>query len=291
MGSLFGDADASANPIQGSGRPEIFMNYRGINFYFEAKYELQQTPRQDDVYKVLAYMNNYDVPCGGIIYPGPQLKITVDRKNGQVMAWIPFTWTERAFEVSPKYFAFIADRMATIYSRIEEDNLETFVSEVERNAFEFYEAIATPGAVAPEMPEFLYNEEVELDLDEIIDMEEKLEEQVSSEETIEETIEEGAEEKRKQLASDIASGSVSSGEGGEGDYAISKNITDEDADSIEIEEISSDIEPIEEFSPDIEDIDEDKEDSQKKASGDSSEEKKISVSIERLRKMVDDKDN
>ena len=93
------------------------------------------------------------------------------------------------------------------------------------------------------------------------------------------------------MTSDIASGNVASGEGGEGDYAISKNITDEDTDSIKIEEISSDIEPIEEFSPDIEDIDEDKEDSQKKASGDSSEEKKISVSIERLRKMVDDKDN
>ena len=178
--------------------------------------------------------------------------------------------------------------LATIYSRIEEDNLETFVSEVERNAFEFYEAIATPGAVAPEMPEFLYNEEVELDLDEIIDMEEELEEQVSSEEILEETIEEGAEEKRKQLTSDIASGNVASGEG---DYAISKNITEEDNNSIEIEEVSSDIELIEDFSPDIEVIDEGEADSHEKASGDSSEEKKISVSIERLRKMVDDKDN
>ena len=82
-----------------------------------------------------------------------------------------------------------------------------------------------------------------------------------------------------------------SGEGGEGDYAISKNITDEDDDSIEIEEITSDIEPIEDFSPDIEDIDEGKADSQETQSDDSSEEKKISVSIERLRKMVDDKDN
>jgi hypothetical protein len=286
MGSLFGDAEASANPIQGSGRPEIFMNYRGVNFYFEAKYELQQTPRQEDVYKVLAYMNNYDVPCGGIIYPGPQLKITVDRKNGQVMAWIPFTWTEKAFEVSPNYFAFIADRMATIYSRIEEDNLETFVSEVERNAFEFYEAIATPGAVVPEMPEFLYNEEVELDLDEIIDMEEEAEEEL-----LESIAEEGSNEKRKQLASDIESDSVASGEGSEGDYAISKNITDEGDDSIDIEKVSSDIEPIEEFSADVEEIDESELDSQEIPSDDPSEEKKISVSIERLRKMVDKKEN
>ena len=291
MGSLFGDAEASANPIQGSGRPEIFMNYRGVNFYFEAKYELQQTPRQEDVYKVLAYMNNYDVPCGGIIYPGPQLKITVDRKNGQVMAWIPFTWTEKAFEVSPNYFAFIADRMATIYSRIEEDNLETFVSEVERNAFEFYEAIATPGAVAPEMPEFLYNEEVELDLDEIIDMEEEAEEELLPEELLESVAEEGLDEKRKQLASDIESGSITSGEGGEGDYAISKNITDEADDSIDIEEVSSDVESIEEFSPDVEDLDESEPDSQETSSDAPSEEKKISVSIERLRKMVDEKEN
>ena len=290
MGSLFGDSEASANPIQGSGRPEIFMNYRGVNFYFEAKYELQQTPRQDDVYKVLAYMNNYDVPCGGIVYPGPQLKITVDRKNGQVMAWIPFTWTEKAFDVAPNYFAFIADRMATIYSRIEEDDLEAFVSEVERNAFEFYEAIATPGAEVPEMPEFLYNEEVELDLDEIIDMEQEPEEEMSPEELLEETIDEGAEEKRKQLASDIASGNVASGESGEGDYAISKKVVEDDEeDEDDVDVFSPEVEDIADFSADVEDVDEVGEFTKPT---DSIPEKKISVSIEHLRKkMSDDKEN
>ena len=176
--------------------------------------------------------------------------------------------------------------MATIYSRIEEDNLETFVSEVERNAFEFYEAIATPGAVAPEMPEFLYNEEVELDLDEIIDMEEEAEEEL-----LESIAEEGSNEKRKQLASDIESSSVTSGEGGKGDYAMSKNITDEGDDSIDIDEFSSDIEPIDEFSPDVENIDESEDEGQETPSDAPSEEKKISVSIERLRKMVDEKEN
>ena len=204
------------------------------------------------------------------------------------MAWIPFTWTEKAFEVSPNYFAFIADRMATIYSRIEEDNLETFVSEVERNAFEFYEAIATPGAVAPEMPEFLYNEEVELDLDEIIDMEEELEEATAPEEILDETIEEGAEEKRKQLTSDIASGNVASGEGGDGDYAISKKVVEEDGED-DIEDFSPEVEDIEDFSPEVEDVDEVEEFAEPT---DSIPEKKISVSIEHLRKkMSDDKDN
>ena len=288
MGSLFGESEETTNPVQGSGRPEIFMNYRGINFYFEAKYDLQQTPRQEDVYKVLAYMNNYDVPCGGIIYPGPQLKITVDRKNGQVMAWIPFTWTEKAFEVAPNYFAFVSDRMATIYSRIEEDNLESFVSEVERHAFEFYEAIATPGAVAPEMPEFLYNEEIELDLDEIIDMEQEPEEELTPEEALDETIEEGAEEKRKQLASDIASGNVASGEGGEGDYAISKKVAEEEENE-DVDDFSPAVEDMDEFSAEVEDIDEVEEFTKPT---DSIPEKSISVSIEHLRKkMSDDKEN
>ena len=43
MGSLFGDSEVKSNPIQGSGQPEIFMNYRGVNFYFEAKYNLRET--------------------------------------------------------------------------------------------------------------------------------------------------------------------------------------------------------------------------------------------------------
>jgi len=294
MGSLFGDSEESANPVQGSGKPEIFMNYRGVNFYFEAKYNLTQTPRQEDVYKVLAYMNNYDVSCGGIIYPGPQLKITVDPRNKQVMAWIPFTWTEKAFEVAPNYFAFIADRMAATYSRIGEENLEEFVSEVERTAFEFYEAIATPGAVAPEMPEFLYNEEIELDLDELIDTEEEeftdSEEEISPEEILEDIAEEASSEKRAQLAADIEGGMVPEGQGGEGDYAISKNIAEEDAESdiseVEVSNSSSDIEVVDDFSSEIEEVEEFEKPT------DSIPEKKISVSIEHLRKkMTDDKEN
>ena len=290
MGSLFGDSETSANPVQGSGKPEIFMNYRGVNFYFEAKYNLTKPPRQEDVYKVLAYMNNYDVSCGGIIYPGPQLKITVDPRNKQVMAWIPFTWTEKAFEVAPNYFAFIADRMASTFSRIGEENLEEFVSEVERTAFEFYEAIATPGAVAPEMPEFLYNEEIELDLDELIDTEEdefpESDEDVSPEEILEDIAEEASSEKRAQLAADIEGGGVPEGQGGEGDYAISKNISEEgeesDMSEVEVSDLPSDIEVIDDFSSEIEEVDEFGKPT------DSIPEKKISVSIEQLRKKMSD---
>ena len=292
MGSLFGDSEVSTNPVQGSGKPEIFMNYRGINFYFEAKYNLTQTPKQEDVYKVLAYMNNYDVSCGGIIYPGPQLKITVDPRNKQVMAWIPFTWTEKAFEVAPNYFAFIADRMASTYSRIGEENLEEFVSEVERTAFEFYEAIAPPGAVAPEMPEFLYNEEVELDLDELIDTEDEefpvSEEDMSPEEILEDVVEEASSEKRTQLAEDIESGTVPEGNGGEGDYAISKNISDVDEEAdvseIEVSDAPSDIEVLDDFSSEVEEVEEFEKPT------DSIPEEKISVSIEKLRKKMSDKD-
>ena len=290
MGSLFGDSEASTNPVQGSGKPEIFMNYRGVNFYFEAKYNLTKPPRQEDVYKVLAYMNNYDVSCGGIIYPGPQLKITVDPRNKQVMAWIPFTWTEKAFEVAPNYFAFIADRMASTFSRIGEENLEEFVSEVERTAFEFYEAIATPGAVAPEMPEFLYNEEIELDLDELIDTEEEefpeSDEVVSPEEILEDIAEEASSEKRAQLAADIEGGGVPEGQGGEGNYAISKNISEEgeesDMSEVEVSDLPSDIEVVDDFSSEIEEVEEFGKPT------DSIPEKKISVSIEQLRKKMSD---
>ncbi len=294
MGSLFGDSDTSTNPVQGSGRPEIFMNYKKVNFYFEAKYNLTQTPRQEDVYKVLAYMNNYDVPCGGIIYPGPQLKITVDPRNNQVMAWIPFTWTEKAFEVAPNYFAFIADRMATIYSKIGDEELENFVSEVERTAFEFYEAIATPGAIAPEMPEFLYDEESEFDVDELIETEEEefseADEMLSPEEILEEVTEEASADKRAKLLEDIEEGTISSGEGGDGDYAISKNIAEEtdeaDSEVDSLDNVSPEIEVVEEFGSDVEDVEEFTQ------AAESIPEKKVSVSIEELRKkMSEDKEN
>ena len=295
MGSLFGESENKTNPVQGSGRPEIFMTYKKVNFYFEAKYNLTQAPKQEDVYKVLAYMNNYDVSCGGIIYPGPQLKITVDPKNKQVMAWIPFTWTDKAFDVAPNYFAFIADRMATIYSRIGEENLEDFVSEVERTAFEFYEAIATPGAVAPEMPEFLYNEEVELDLDELIETEDEEfaedEDNLSPEEMLDELADDASSEKREKLAEDIESGSIAGGEGGDGNYAISKNVAEDDLDDSDLEvevmdDSSIDIEEVDDFSSDVEEIEDFTQ------TTDSIPDKKVSVSIEQLRKkMEEDKEN
>ena len=295
MGSLFGESENKTNPVQGSGRPEIFMTYKKVNFYFEAKYNLTQAPKQEDVYKVLAYMNNYDVSCGGIIYPGPQLKITVDPKNKQVMAWIPFTWTDKAFDVAPNYFAFIADRMATIYSRIGEENLEDFVSEVERTAFEFYEAIATPGAVAPEMPEFLYNEEVELDLDELIETEDEEfaedEDNLSPEEMLDELADDASSEKREKLAEDIESGNIAVGEGGDGNYAISKNVAEDDSDesNLEVEvmdESSTVIEEVDNFSSEVEEIEDFTQ------TTDSIPDKKVSVSIEQLRKkMEEDKEN
>ncbi len=306
MGSLFGDSDTKSNPIQGSGQPEIFMNYRGVNFYFEAKYNLRETPREEDVYKVLAYMNNYDVSCGGIIYPGPQLKITVDKKNKQVMAWIPFTWTEKAFEVAPNYFAFVSDRMAAIHSKIDEDEeeLSNFVSEVERTAFDFYEAIATPGAVAPEMPEFLYNEEVELDLDELIETEEDTveeETELTTEEVLEALGEEGSSEKREKLISEIEDGEVPAGQGGEGDYAISKPVSSDedslvDSSPVDVVEDVSSAGDVDEFTPVVEDVEEFSSDVEKveefSQPTDSIPDKKISVSIEQLRKkMSDDKDS
>ena len=271
------------------------MTYKKVNFYFEAKYNLTQAPKQEDVYKVLAYINNYDVSCGGIIYPGPQLKITVDPKNKQVMAWIPFTWTDKAFDVAPNYFAFIADRMATIYSRIGEENLEDFVSEVERTAFEFYEAIATPGAVAPEMPEFLYNEEVELDLDELIETEDEEfaedEDNLSPEEMLDELADDASSEKRERLVEDIESGSIAAGEGGDGNYAISKNVAEDDLDDSDLEvevmdDSSIDIEEVDDFSSDVEEIEDFTQ------TTDSIPDKKVSVSIEQLRKkMEEDKEN
>tara|TARA_Y100000588_G_C13846418_1_gene750017 strand:- start:31 stop:762 length:732 start_codon:yes stop_codon:yes gene_type:complete len=243
-------------------------------------------------------MNNYDVSCGGIIYPGPQLKITVDPKNKQVMAWIPFTWTEKAFDVAPNYFAFIADRMATIYSRIGEEeleDLEEFVAEVERTAFEFYDAIATPGAVAPVMPEFLYNEEVELDLDELIETEDEEfaedEANLSPEEMLDELAEDASSEKREKLAEDIESGNIAAGDGGDGNYAISKNVAEDDVDDSDLEveimdESSVDIEEVDDFSSDVEEIEEFTQ------TTDSIPDKKVSISIEQLRKkMEEDKEN
>ena len=113
MGALF-PSEEDTVVATGSGQPEIFLNYRGVNIYFECKYDLRQRPRQQDIYKVLAFMNNYRIPCGGIIYPGPQLKFSWDTQNRQVLAWIPFTWTEQAYDAAPRYFAFIADRLAAI---------------------------------------------------------------------------------------------------------------------------------------------------------------------------------
>ena len=288
MGSLFGDSEEKTNPAQGSGKPEIFMNYRGINFYFETKYDLEEAPRQEDVYKVLAYMNNYDVPCGGIIYPGPQLKVSVDVRNKQVIAWIPFTWTEKAFEVAPNYFAFISDRMAAIHAKIGEEDIETFVAEVERKAFEFYEAIAVPGAVAPEMPEFLYNEEVEIDIDEVIEMEEEADEV----EDIDAIGEEASEEKRDKLIEDINEGNLVEASGQEGGYSISKDIAEDEEESNdegdESETVGDNEFPSEVFEDSSEDTPNNSLDEIETV--EKPPERKISLSIEKLRKMVDEKD-
>jgi hypothetical protein len=233
-------------------------------------------------------MNNYDVPCGGIIYPGPQLKVSVDVRNKQVIAWIPFTWTEKAFEVAPNYFAFISDRMAAIHSRIGEEDLDKFVEEVERTAFEFYEAIAVPGAVAPEMPEFLYNEEVEINLEDVMEMEEDQEEV-----DLESIVEEESKIKKDKLLDDIEEGNLEEATDQAGGYSISKDIAEDEEESEDEPETSEDVN---EFPESVfEETSEAPEppsvsDAMVSDSNDKPPEKKISLSIEKLRKMVDEQD-
>ena len=107
-------------------------------------------------------------------------------------------------------------------------DLDVFVEEVERTAFEFYEAIAVPGAVAPEMPEFLYNEEIEIDLEEVMEMEEETEEM-----DLETIAEEASQLKKDRLLEDIEEGNLEEATESAGGYSISKDITEDDLDNEE----------------------------------------------------------
>ena len=134
------------------------------------------------------------------------------------------------------YFAFISDRMAAIHSKIGEEDLDLLVEEVERTAFEFYEAIAVPGAVAPEMPEFLYNEEVEINLEEVMEMEEE-EEEID----LEVIGEEGSQVKKDKLLEDIEEGNLEQTTEDVSGYSISKDVA-EDKDIEEESDIGGEIE-------------------------------------------------
>ncbi len=224
MGALF-PSEEDTVVATGSGQPEIFLNYRGVNIYFECKYDLRQRPRQQDIYKVLAFMNNYRIPCGGIIYPGPQLKFSCDIQNRQVLAWIPFTWTEQAYDAAPRYFAFIADRLAAIWQALDEGSAGEVATNAEKDAWTYYEAIATPGAVPPEAAEPLVPLPDEAVAPPVIPSDLVAEQadasQASPEEELEESTGEESEKRQADLAeamsgdSSIAAGAVS-----EGDYAV-----------------------------------------------------------------------
>ena len=226
MGMLF-PGDEPAAPAVGSGQPEIFLNYRGVNIYFECQYGLRQQPRQQDIYKVLAFMNNYRIPCGGIIYPGPQLRFSCDPRNRQVLAWIPFTWTEQAYDAAPRYFAFIVDRLAAIWQALDDGDSNAVALAAEKQAWEYYEAIATPGAVPPEPAEPLVplpDEPVEppaIPSEMVVEKQDTEEKELSPEEELEESAGEEAEERHAELEGALAGdASVVSGTAGEGDYAV-----------------------------------------------------------------------
>ena len=140
------------------------------------------------------------------------------------------------------------------------------------------------------MPEFLYNEEVELDIAELMDTEEEIfeepEEEITAEELLEATAEEESSEKKKKLVSDIESGNVEAGHGAEGDYAISKNVAEEEENNEDVvDEAPLEVDSSGDSSPTIEEVD-NVEDFTKPT--DSIPEKKISVSIEHLRKKMEE---
>ena len=110
---------------------------------------------------------------------------------------------------------------------------------------------------------------------------------MSTEDVLEAIGEEGSSDKREQLISDIEEGGIPSGQGGNGDFAISKPVSEnEESSSItDVEDFTPAVEDIEDFSSDVDKVEEFSQPT------DSIPDKKVSVSIEELRKkMSDDKD-
>ncbi|MEC8878344.1 MAG: hypothetical protein VX554_04105, partial [Candidatus Thermoplasmatota archaeon] len=220
------------------------------------KYDLRQRPRQQDIYKVLAFMNNYRIPCGGIIYPGPQLKFSCDIQNRQVLAWIPFTWTEQAYDAAPRYFAFIADRLAAIWQALDDGSAGEVAASAEKDAWKYYEAIATPGAVPPEAAEPLVPLPENAVAPPVIPSDLVAEQadasQASPEEELEESTGEESEKRQADLADAMSGdGSIATGAVSEGDYAAgsqSEEVIGEDEG--EVAEVDGGDEPkAEELSP------------------------------------------
>ena len=142
------------------------------------------------------------------------------------------------------------------------------------------------GAVAPEMPEFLYNEEVEINLEEVMEMEE--EEEID----LDIIAEEGSQVKKDKLLEDIEEGDLEQATENASGYSISKDIVEDD----DIEEESDITSEIEEFPDKVFDTDTQPPEQPVHMDRDGSDiienppEKKISLSIEKLRKMVDEQD-
>ena len=138
-----------------------------------------------------------------------------------------------------------------------------------------------------------------MDLDELIDTEEDTvleDEEMSTEEVLDVLGEEGSSDKREQLISDIEEGEVPAGQGSEGDYAISKPVSDsEDLNNESVEDISPVIEEVEDFSPAVEEVEDFssgvEEVEEFSQVTDSIPDKKVSVSIEQLRKKMSEEND
>jgi len=137
------------------------------------------------------------------------------------------------------------------------------------------------------MPEFLYNEEVEINLEDVMEMEEEEEEM-----DLEAIAEEGSQVKKDKLLEDIEEGNLEPVTEDASGYSISKDV----AEDKDIEEESDVGGQIEEFPEKVFDTETQPPEQPVQMNRDSSDivenpsEKKISLSIEKLRKMVDEQD-
>ncbi len=154
LSMLFDDesgSEAESGGGGGGGGPELFLHYKGLEIYLEARYDLRSRPRPEDVYKVLAFMSNYKAPCGIILYPGPRLKLTYSREQGQVLAWIPFGPRSNIYEIANDYLKFAMENVADLYRFMEAGKPVAKLAElIEAAAAEYY---ATGGATTLPMTE------------------------------------------------------------------------------------------------------------------------------------------
>ncbi len=128
--------------------PEILLVNEGQEFFIEANYGAGEEVNKEDIYRILGYLNDYNIKIGVVLYPGSEFKIIWEKMSRHIVVRMPFRPVMDGgvfqHEANAAYLRFVLEAVARLKKALAmnydlTESIETIRNKVKTDFLGYYD--------------------------------------------------------------------------------------------------------------------------------------------------------